>query len=145
MFPRPLRPVAALLRQPEGRRFFVFLLVGGLNTAVGYGLFAAFIFLGADTSLALAAATILGVLFNFKSIGRLVFESGNVRLLPRFVGIYAVQFGINLAALKALESTGASPLLAQLLILPPLAVASFIMMRHFVFRPFAQVEKPPRH
>jgi putative flippase GtrA len=142
---RSLRPVSALLRQPEGRRFFIFLLVGALNTAVGYGLFAAFIFLGASTTLALAAATVLGVLFNFKSIGRIVFASGNVRLLPRFVGIYVVQFGINLVALKALESAGASPLLAQLLILPPLAIMSFIMMRQFVFRPVAQVEKPPPH
>jgi putative flippase GtrA len=143
MFSKWLCAVAALLRQPDGRRFLVFLLVGALNTAVGYGLFAAFIFLGADTTLALSAATTLGVLFNFKSIGRLVFASGNVRLLPRFVGIYAVQFGVNLLALKALERAGASPLLAQLLILPPLAILSFIMMRHFVFAPVAQVEKPP--
>jgi len=118
---------------PEQRRFLRFLLVGGLNTAVGYGLFAAFILLGAGSSAALAGATVLGIAFNFKSTGRLVFGSGDGRLLPRFIAVYAVQFLVNWLALKALERAGMDPLLAQLTLVLPMALIAFLMMRRFVF------------
>lgn len=55
-----------------------FLLVGVMNAAFGYGCFAAFLYLGLHYSLALLLATILGVLFNFKSIGALVFGSKKI-------------------------------------------------------------------
>lgn len=124
----------ATLGATKGKRFFVFLLVGALNTSVGYGLFAAFILLGAGATLALAAATCLGVLFNFKSIGHIVFKSGDARLLPRFLAVYAVQFGVNLGSLRILQTAGVQPLLAQLLILPPLSIGSFLLMQRLVFR-----------
>ena len=113
--------------------FLRFLIVGGLNTLVGYGLFALFVLLGAGTTLSLAGATLLGILFNFKSIGHLVFGSVGRRRLPAFVGVYGLQFLINLGAMKALQNAGMTPLLAQLIILPPLAVATFLMMRRLVF------------
>src|SRR6516162_3637567 len=54
-------------------QFIRFVLVGCLNTTVGYGLFAACILLGLPSALALLIATIIGVLFNYFSTGRLVF------------------------------------------------------------------------
>jgi putative flippase GtrA len=115
------------------RRFVRFLLVGGLNTAVGYSIFAALILLGAESVVALAGATILGLLFNFFSTGRIVFGSGDPSLLPRFLIVYGVQFLINWAALHSLERAGLAPLAAQLLLIIPLALLSFILMRRFVF------------
>ena len=131
MSPRQLgEPVAA----GESRRFARFLLVGGLNTLVGYGLFAGFILLGAASGLALAGATVLGILFNFGSTGRLVFGSGDAWLLPRFIAVYGVLFLINRAALLSLEQAGLAALLAQLLLVGPVAVATFLLMRTLVFR-----------
>jgi putative flippase GtrA len=125
-------------------RFVRFLLVGGLNTAVGYSIFAAFILLGASSTLALIGATVLGILFNFASTGRVVFGTGNVRLLPRFVLAYGAQFLLNWVALQALERAGLSPLLAQLLLLAPLAIITFLMMKTLVFgsRPSLSTSKP---
>ena len=117
----------------EARRLVAFLVVGGINMLVGYGLFAAFVLFGLGVTLSLVFATILGVLFNFQSTGRLVFRSGNPRLLPRFLAVYVVQFGGNLALLHALGAAGLSPLLSQLIVLPALAIASFLAMRRFVF------------
>ena len=73
--PEPLRP---------SRRFLHFLLIGALNTAVGYGLFVLFLWLGLHYALAAAFATVLGVLFNFKSTGGLVFKSKDNTRLPWF-------------------------------------------------------------
>lgn len=117
----------------ELRRFVRFLLVGGVNTLVGYALFCTAVLLGLPDGVALALATVGGVLFNFQTIGRLVFgEAGGRRMVP-FVLVYAVQFLVNLAALRALGAAGVGPLAAQAAMLPLLAVGSFLAMRRFVY------------
>ena len=126
---------AALLRDPEFRRFFRFLVVGGLNTLVGYAIFAALILLGLPTAAAAIMGTGLGLLFNFVSTGGVVFQNRAGRLLPRFVAVYVVQMGINVAALHALETAGAHPLIAGAVVLPPLAIFTYFALRRFVFRP----------
>ena len=49
------------------KRFMRFILIGIPNTAFGYSLYALLIFLGLRYDLAILIATILGVLFNFKT------------------------------------------------------------------------------
>lgn len=122
--------------------FVRFLGVGLLNTAVGYVLFAAFLLAGASTLVAVAAATALGALFNFRSIGGLVFASKDVTLLPRFLAVYVGQCAANSLMLNALESAGVGPLLAQLLLLPLLAVGTYLAMRHWVFPDRATLPGP---
>jgi putative flippase GtrA len=126
---------AAWLRDPELRRFATFLVVGGLNTLVGYAIFAALILMGLSTAVAAIVGTILGVLFNFFSTGGVVFKNQAARLLPRFIAVYVVQMALNVAALRALESAGLHALVAGALVLPPLAVFTYFALRHFVFRP----------
>lgn len=125
--------MAISLLTPERRQFMLFMLVGGLNTVVGYALFALFLWTGLGPTTALAAATIGGVAFNFQSIGRIVFaRDGKGRPVP-FLLVYAVQFAINAAALRLLRDLGLSALVAQGLMLPLLAVGGFLAMRRFVF------------
>lgn len=116
-----------------GWQFVRFLLVGLLNTAFGYALFAGFILLGASLALALAGGTVLGVLFNFRTIGRLVFANRELRLLPRFIAVYSLYFILNLACLQGLLRLGLAPLLAQLLLLPWLSAVNFVLLRRLVF------------
>ncbi|WP_084442217.1 GtrA family protein [Termitidicoccus mucosus] len=63
-------------------RLIKFLLVGVLNTLVGYGLFCFFVFTGLHYSFAVLIATILGVLFNFQSTRKLVFNDRHGCGLP---------------------------------------------------------------
>lgn len=122
------------MRDPEMRRFLLFLIVGGINTVVGYGIFAALILLGFLTPAAVVLGTIIGVLFNFASTGTIVFENRGRRLLPRFVGVYVLQMGINIAAVSALEHVGLHALAAGALMVPPLAIFTYLAMRRFVFK-----------
>jgi putative flippase GtrA len=124
---------SAWLGNPELRRFATFLVVGGLNTLVGYAIYAALILLGLPSPAAVVLGTIFGVLFNFFSTGRVVFKTLSGKLLPRFLGVYAVQMGLNIAAITLLERFGVGPLLAGALVLPPLAIFSYLAMRRFVF------------
>ena len=116
-------------------RFVRFLAVGGLNMAVGYALFAGLLFVGLPVTGALALATVLGVLFNYQSVGRLVFGGdGRDGTLVAFALVYGAQFMLNLAALRLLAAAGLSAFLAQALVLPVLAVMTFFALRRWVFR-----------
>ncbi|QGM96997.1 hypothetical protein F7D14_05595 [Methylocystis parvus] len=81
----------------------------------------------------LAISWILGVLFNFRTTGRLVFGSSDPRLLMRFVGVYFGLFWINAAGLRALEWAGLAPALGALALTPFIAATSYALMRDFVF------------
>jgi putative flippase GtrA len=129
----PAAPEAGQPKSPVALRQFVrFLGVGALNTAFGYLLFAAFVFLGLASGLALALATVMGVAFNFLTTGRLVFANSDHRRLPRYLAVYGVQFLLNWSLLHALEQS-MSPLLAQLILAGPMAVLTYLLMAKLVF------------
>lgn len=115
------------------RTFVAYILVGILNTAVGYSLFALFIFLELHYSLAVLLSTVLGILFNFKTIGKIVFKSSDNRLIFRFFAVYAVTYLLNVAGLWLLKGFQLDMYRAGAVMLLPMAVVSFMLHRKFVF------------
>lgn len=115
------------------RRFARFLAVGVLNTVFGYSVFALLLFAGLHYATALLLATVAGVLFNFRSTGRLVFGNRDDTRLWRFMAVYLFCYLVNIGCLRLLDAAGLGPYLAQGLLLPPLTVASFALNRVFVF------------
>ena len=120
--------------QPSGR-FIRFLAVGVLNTAFGYGVFVACLWLGMHYALAGAISTLLGVLFNFKSTGSLVFGNKGNRKLPHFVAVYALIYLVNVVALGVMLQFGIPEWLGGLILLLPSAILSYVLTRQFVFPP----------
>lgn len=114
-------------------QFAKFLLVGALNTLVGYGFFVAFFTLGLPAPLALALAFILGVIFNFFSTGRLVFGNRQLQPIFGFVLVYLMLYAINLAALETLRGVGFGAVAGQGALVIPMALLSFFSLRA-VFR-----------
>ncbi len=110
-----------------------FLVVGGLNTVFGYSLFAAFTYVGMPYPAAIGLATVGGVLFNFQSIGRLVFNGAPRSRFVRFVAVYVVIYLINLGGVRLLLGLGANIYVANAIILIPLSVIAFVLNRRFVF------------
>jgi putative flippase GtrA len=125
------RALAAVL---PSRQFVRFLVVGALNTAFGYALFAAFVLVGLHYGLAAALSTVLGVLFNFQTIGRIVFESRDHSLVYRFAAVYGITYVLNVGILRALEGTHVHVLVIQAALVLPMAVVAFVLHRRFVFR-----------
>ena len=115
-------------------RFARFILVGVINTVFGYGCFALFLYGGLHYAVALLLATVLGVLFNFKTTGTLVFGSRNNRLIVRFVLAYACIYAVHVAALRGLAGLGLTTYAAAAVLLLPIAVLAFIINKSFVFR-----------
>ena len=124
--------IRALLAREQVR----FLIVGGVNTAVGYGFFALFLlFSGYLASLYLSYAVAVSVAFVLHR--RFTFRvSGNVAVdFVRFVGVYVISLAINTAVLPLLvEAVGLHALVAQAIALVITTVISYVGHKWFSFR-----------
>ena len=115
-------------------KFIRFIFVGILNTIFGYSLFALFIYFNIHYSLAVFLSTLLGVLFNFKTIGNLVFKSNDNSLIFRFILVYVLIYLLNITFLWLFKINGLENMYINgLLLLVPLALISFVLNNKFVF------------
>lgn len=128
--PAMLSRLAALARS----RFVRFLTVGVINTLFGYGVYALLILLGTHYTLAALISTVCGVLFNFKTIGLLVFKDKRNSRIWSFVAVYAVTYGMNIGLLKVFLIFGVGPLPAGAILLLPMALVAYTLQRLLVFR-----------
>lgn len=115
-------------------QFIKFLIVGALNTLFGYGVYAVLIWFGLNYFSALTLSTILGVLFNFKTIGSLVFKSRSNLKIFKFCFVYFFLFAVNVMSVKLLLAYGLNSYFAGALTILPLAMLSFFLNKYFVFR-----------
>ncbi|WP_419419979.1 GtrA family protein [Legionella sp. D16C41] len=111
-----------------------FLLIGALNTLVGYLLYAFFICLGINYPLAIFLATLLGVLFNFKTIGKIVFNNTKKNLFHKFFSVYLIAYFINLGLIKLFGLITTNLYLAGFFSLIPVAIITFTLNKYFVFK-----------
>ncbi len=123
-----------LVKRVIPNNLFRFFLVSGLNTVFGYGLFAILIFLGVAYQLALLISTIAGILFNFKTIGVLVFKDHNNLLVFKFICVYGVIYLCNLGGLELLNFFQINVYLGAAILLLPLGVLAFILNKAFVYK-----------
>ncbi len=115
------------------RSFLRFLCVGAVNTLFGYGAYAVLVMAGQTYERALLYATILGVIFNFQTIGGLVFRNRDKGLIFRFFGVYLVTYLVNRSLLDSLVELTGSPLLAQAMAILVVVPVSYVLNRLFVF------------
>jgi putative flippase GtrA len=127
-------PSLSPLRGLVQNRFFRYLAVGGVNTVFGYGIFAALILLNVWYPLAALIATVLGVLFNFKTTGTLVFGSRDHSLLYRFLLVYGIGYVIGVLVLRLGKEFGVSVLVTSAVMTLPMAFFTYTLQRLLVFR-----------
>ncbi len=114
-------------------RFFKFLFVGVLNSIFAYVIYAFLVTLGIIPNLALFLQYILGVLWNFKTTGSIVFKNHDNKLLFKFVLSYVFTFLLNSVLLKLLLNY-VNDYIAQAILVPPVAVVSFLIFKFWVFK-----------
>lgn len=115
-------------------KFFRFIIVGIVNTAFGYALFALLIYLKFHYSIAVLISTILGVLFNFKTIGEIVFNNKSNRLILRFGMVYFITYWLNVFIIFIFKKVISENLyLVGFLALIPVALITFFLNKYFVF------------
>jgi len=116
------------------KQIFKFILVGMLNTVFGYALYALFIYFGFTYIFAVFFATIIGVLFNFKTIGKFVFESKDNKALLKFVLVYMIVFIVNVLTIKVFKSYEFNDYIAGFFAIIPASIISFILNKYYVFK-----------
>jgi putative flippase GtrA len=115
-------------------QFIRFVLVGILNTAFGYGVYCLMIWIGVPYWWATLISNVLGVLFNFKTIGILVFENSSNRLFFRFVSCYVLAYCLNVGIIYLLTNyAGLNDYWSGLIATPFVALFSFFYQKLFVF------------
>ena len=115
-------------------QFIRFVLVGILNTAFGYGVYCLMIWIGVPYWWATLISNVLGVLFNFKTIGILVFENSSNRLFFRFVSCYVLAYCLNVGIIYLLTNyAGLNDYWGGLIATPFVALFSFFYQKLFVF------------
>lgn len=114
-------------------RFLRFLIAGGLNTAFSYALFSCLVYVGVDNNISVTICYIIGVVFNYKTIGSLAFKDKSKKSFINFLAIYVCSYFLNIIALDMLVNFGLSAYLAALIIAAPLAVVVFLLNKRYVF------------
>lgn len=115
-------------------QFIRFLLVGCLNTLFGYSVFVLFLFLKFHYSIAAFISTVLGVLFNFKTIGGLVFKKKQNSLIIKFASVYVLSYLVNLGCLKIFAYFKVNMYLAGAVLVLPMALFSYLLNKKLVFK-----------
>ncbi len=115
--------------------FIRFVLVGCLNTAFGVGVYCLLIWIGVPYWWATLVSNVLGVLFNFKTIGTLVFRNSSNRLFFRFVLCYVLAYGLNVGIIWLLSTyTNLNDYWSGIIATPFVALFSYFYQKLFVFR-----------
>lgn len=127
-------PYLKFIKERLPKRFILFLIVGVVNTGFGYGVFALLIYFKVHYSLAALISTFLGILFNFKTTGIIVFRNSNNRLIFRFFLTYGITYLLGLLFLYITNYFKISNYIAGAIWLLPGAVISYFLMKSIVFR-----------
>ncbi|NDG39094.1 MAG: GtrA family protein [Betaproteobacteria bacterium] len=110
-----------------------FVLVGSLNTAFSYCVFASLVYLGLAYAVANFAALLLGLAFSFRTQGAWVFRNRDKRLWLRFTVCWAAIFVFNIGCIAALMHAGLDVYLAGAVALMPSTIMSYFVQKFLVF------------
>jgi putative flippase GtrA len=118
----------------KDKRFLKFVFVGIINTIFGYSLYALLLVFNFHYTLAVLFSTIIGVLFNFKTTGKLVFKCSENKFILKFILVYAVVYIINTLIIKISTGYGFNFYWGGIFSLLFTVPISFLLNSEFVFR-----------
>jgi len=111
-----------------------FVSTGAANTALSYGLYALFLWLGPHFSMASLLATLITIFSGFLLHGRLVFSNREGGRFGRYVLVWSALYGLNLALVALLvHPFGLDAYLAGAIAILPVTAASFFLHRSYTF------------
>lgn len=122
--------ISRLLIRSEAARF---VLAGAVNTLFGLAVYTVVLWLGLPIWAALLVGGMAGIVFNFVSLGGYAFRDLSAARLPRFVMCYGACYLVNLLMLEEVSRRGLSAFWGQVLLTPPMAIISYLLMSRLVF------------
>lgn len=120
----------------RNERIVRFFGVGVLNTFFGYGIYAVLIFANLPYLVALFMATVAGIIFNYFSLGRMVFKArGGWLGFGKFILAYALVYVINAILLSILTQVfHLNAYVGQIICILPNVVIGWLLMSYWVYK-----------
>lgn len=129
-----LRNFAGLIRYLWNKEILRFFVVGAINTLFSYIVYALLVVIGFHYTLATLISTVLGVVFNFFTTGRIVFRSLDRRRFFCFVLVYTFTYFVNILLLRWLvDELAMDKLIAGALVTLPVALLSYFLNSKWTF------------
>lgn len=122
--------IKRLREQESAWRFVKFLVVGVFNTAFGVAVYELLVFFGMAPQPALALAYFIGIIWNYFTHGKIVFENQGFGKFPAYLGTYLLIYLVNAAGLQLLLNAGVSKYLAQPILAAIVAVPTFFLISY---------------
>lgn len=113
--------------------FAKFIVVGGLNSFFGLGIYSLIALTNLPTWMALTAANLAGLVFNFFTTGKLVFRDISAARIPRFIICYGIIFVLHLELIEWLSPVSGGRICAMAIMVLPMALLSYLIQSRFVF------------
>lgn len=123
----------SLLRIFKNFKIIRFVIIGILNTFFGFTIYSFFIFIGLSYYLAAAISTVLGIIFNFKTMSKFVFQNSNNLLLCRYLLVYLLTYLLGIILIAILVNLGLNYYLAGLGAIILNAIITYFLLNNFVF------------
>ena len=121
--------------QRVDNQFIRFVLVGVLNTIFGYSIYCVMLKIGLSYWWATLIANVLGVMFNFKTTGVLVFKNHNNWLFFRFALCYVLAYFLNVGIITLFTHfTTINQYISGFVATICVALFSFFFLKLVVFR-----------
>ncbi|MDD4527507.1 MAG: GtrA family protein [Candidatus Margulisbacteria bacterium] len=111
-----------------------FILVGILNTIFSYIIYSFFILLHFNFAFAATASYLLGILFNFKTYGSLVFKNSDNKLIFKFVFSYLIIYSLYVGIIKIFLVFGFNELISGAISTIITALMSYFTNKYYVFK-----------
>jgi len=113
-----------------------YLFTGVINTVFGYSVYSGLVFLGLGYSFSLLIATVTGVVFNYYTFGKVVFNtSHDTSRLFKFIFCYVITYCLNLLMLSFLISFMELDLyISQALCIPPSFIINWFLFKFWVYK-----------
>jgi len=110
-----------------------FIYIGVLNTIVYYILYSFFLFIGLNYEFSVIFATMIGVIFNFKTFSKYVFGNDDNKLFFKFITVYIVLFLVNILFINIFNLFFDNYYISGLIAIFPYSIVSYYLNDKYVF------------
>ncbi len=134
----PVERLTRLVTKLSGHQILRFLVVGGFNTLFSYGIYTLLIWFGLHFALATSLQLTASVFINYLTFGNLVFCNSGKGALWRFSLVCIGQYLVYTMGIWILVERELSKYFAGAIMIVPVVVLSYLLNKHFAFRPEAE-------
>jgi len=112
-----------------------YIIVGGINTSFGYGVYWSFLQLDFNFAVAVFFSTVFGIIFNLLTYGKLVFKSKiDTNIFYKFIFSYGFRYLLSIGGIAFFHSYGMSYEIAGVITIFFNAILGFFLLKNIVFK-----------